>query len=270
MKERVTLTLDSEILKNIDQSVDGFHIKNRSHAIELLLHKGLQLDIPQHGIILAAGEGKKKGLPIGMLRVHNKPVIEHLIDLFRSYNVKDILIGVCFKKDEIKEYFGNGSRFGVRIRYIDEEKPSGTTTLVKKAKPFLSGSFFVTYSDELKDVNLSDMYRTHKENNALATIALTTVEDPKSYGVVSVDGTRVRRFREKPKDDAQKIKLINAGLYLLSLEVVDMIPDDVKMFYDFFPKLAEQNKLVAYPFSGQWFDISQEDGFAQAEKEWQR
>jgi len=270
MKERVTLTIDSEILKKIDQSVDGFRIKNRSHAIELLLHKGLRVDIPQHAIILAAGEGKRNGTPIGMVKIHNKPVIEHLIDMFRGYNVKDILIGVCYKKEMIKEYFGNGSRLGVRIRYIDEDKPSGTTTLVKKARPFLSGSFFVTYSDELKDVNLTDMYHTHKENNAVATIALTTVEDPKSYGVVGVDGIRVREFQEKPKDESSKIKLINAGLYLFSIEVINLIPDDVKMFYDFFPTLAEQNKLVAYPFSGQWFDISQEDGYNKAEKEWHK
>jgi NDP-sugar pyrophosphorylase family protein len=262
MKERVTLTLDSEILKQIDLSIDGFHIKNRSHAIELLLHQGLQSDIPSHAIIMAAG--KKMN---GMKKVHNKPVIEHLINLFRKYNIKNILIGICFEKEKIMGYFGNGSKFGVKIRYIEEEKPSGTITLVKKARSFLSGSFFVTNADELKDVNLSDMYHNHKENHAVASIALTTVEDPKSYGVVRVDGIRVRDFQEKPSDESQT-KLINAGLYLFELEILDMISDDVKMFYDYFPTLAEQNKLIAYHFSGKWFDVSNKESHKKAEKEW--
>jgi len=272
MKERVTLTLDSEILNQIDHSVDGFHIKNRSHAIELLLIKAMQSDIPQQAIILAAGKEKRlKGLahfPIGMLPIYNKPIIEHLIELFKKYNVRDILIGVCYDKEKIMDYFGNGSRFGVKIRYLEEDKPSGTTTIVKRAKPFLSGSFFVSNSDEIKDVNLTDMYITHKENNAMATIALTVVEDSKPYGVVKIDGIRIREFREKPKIEGGQNRLINAGLYLLELDVLDMIPEGVTMFYDFFPVLAKQNRLIGYPFSGQWFDISSRNNYEQAQNAW--
>jgi len=271
MKERITLTLDSDILKRIDQSVDGFHIKNRSHAVELLLLKGMKTEIPAHAIILAAGNNKKiTGLPagpVGMLPVHNKPIIEHLIELFAKHNVRDILIGICYNKDDIKHYFGNGSRFGVKIRYIEEDKPSGTTTLVKKARPFLTGSFFVTNSDELKDVDLRDMYHCHKQSNALTTLALTTVSDPQAYGVVRMDGIRVREFQEKP-DNARRNKLINAGLYLMDLEILDMIPDSIKMFYDFWPILAKQDKLVGYNFSGQWFDISSREKYDRAQKEW--
>lgn len=271
MKERITLTLDSEILKQVDQSVDGFHIKNRSHAIELMLLKAMEVEISPHAIILAAGKEDRlktnPDVPKGMLPVNGKPIMEHLINLFRKYNVKDILIGVCYDKEKIMKYFGNGSRFGVKIRYIEEEQPSGTISLVKKARAFLSGSFFVTNSDELKDVNLADMYATHKENNAAATIALTTVDNTKSYGVVRLDGIRVRAFEEKPKSD-QKTKLVNAGMYLMELDVLDMIPDGVKMFYDFFPTLAEENRLIGYPFSGQWFDVSTDEDYKLAQNRW--
>jgi len=270
MKERITLTLDSELLKRIDQSVDGFHIKNRSHAIELLLLKAMKAEIPSHAIILAAGAHKRiKGLPdvpVGMLKVHNKPIIEHLIHMFREFNIRDILIGVCHKKDVIKEYFGNGNRFGVKIRYIEEDTPSGTINIVKKARPFLTSNFFVTNSDELKDVNLTDMYLTHMENNASATLALTTVKHPKNYGVVHLDGTRIRDFKEKPR--AGQTNMINAGLYLMELEVLDMIPEDLTMFYEFFPVLAEQNKLIGYPFSGKWIDISSKQDYDNADKQW--
>ncbi len=272
MKERVTLTLDSEILSQIDRSVDGFHIKNRSHAIELMLIKAMQSDIPKQAIILAAGKEKRlKNLaqfPIGMLPIHNKPIIEHLIELFKKYHIKEILIGVCYDKEKIIEYFGNGSRFGVKIRYIEEDTPSGTTTIVKRARPFLTGSFFVTNSDEIKDVNLTDMYLTHRENNALATIALTVVADPKPYGVVSIDGIRIKEFREKPKTEVPRNRLINAGLFLLELDVLDMVPDNVTMFYDFFPVLAKQNNLIGYPFSGQWFDIRSKESYEKAQREW--
>jgi len=259
MKERITLTLDAEIIKQIDQSIDGFLIKNRSHAIELLLLKSLKRDIARHAIILAAGKEDRveKDKPNGMLLVQNKPVMAHLIELFKKYGIKDILIGVCYGKEQIKSYFGNGHSFGVRIRYIEEDEPSGTINIVQKAKPFLSGNFFVTNSDELKDISLRDMFRTHKENNALATLALTTVKDPKSYGVVHIDGTRIKEFLEKPKDEKQA-NMINAGLYLMELEVLDMIPKGMKMFYDFFPTLAEQDKLIVILF--------QESGSIQARK----
>jgi len=269
MKERITLTLDSELLKQVDQSIDGFHIKNRSHAIELLLLKAMQTNVPKHAIILAAGKEDRveDDKPNGMLLVHNLPVIAHLISLFKKYGIKDILICVCYGKKQIKNFFGSGSNFGVRIRYIEEDKPSGTINVVKKAKPFLTGNFFVTNSDELKDINLRDMYLVHKENNAMATIALTTTEDSTPYGVVRVDGIRVKEFMEKPMDDTQA-KLINAGLYLLELDVLDMIPEGLNMFYNYFPILAEENRLIGYPFSGQWFDVSSKKGLAAANDGW--
>jgi len=273
MKERITLTLDSELLKQIDQSVDGFHIKNRSHAIELLLLKAMQAEIPDQGIILAAGQQKYiKGypnIPICMLKVHNKPIMEHIIEMFRKFNVRDILIGICYDKDMIKSHFGNGSRFGVKIRYIEEDEPSGTINIVRKARPFLSENFFITNSDELKDVNLTDMYLTHKENNGSMTMALTTVKQTTKYGIVQLDGTRIRTFTEKPSHRSET-QLINAGLYLVNLEALDMIPEDMKMFYEFFPVIAEQNKLIGYHFSGQWFDISSQSDYDQAAKEWNR
>jgi mannose-1-phosphate guanylyltransferase len=270
MKERVTLTVDTDILHQIDKTVDGFRIKNRSHAVELLLLKSLQTDIAAQAIILAAGKDKrlKQGVPIGMMPVQGNPIIEHLIELFKKFNVKDILIAVCYDKDKIIQHFGNGSHYGVRIRYIEEDEPSGTSNILKRARPFLTGSFFVTNSDELKSVNLTDMYLTHKENNALVTIALTLSQDPKSYGVVSIEGIRIREFREKPKDKHHESKLINAGLYLFELEVIDMIPSETTMFYDFFPVLAEKNKLMGYPFSGQWFDVSSKESYERAEQDW--
>jgi mannose-1-phosphate guanylyltransferase len=270
MKERVTLTIDTDILNQVDQSVDGFRIKNRSHAVELLLMKSLQTEIAGQAIILAAGREKrlKPNIPLGMMLVHNKPIIEHLIDMFRRHNVRDILIGVCYDKEKVIQHFGNGSKYGVKIRYIEEDEPSGTTNLLKKARPYLTGSFFVTNSDELKNVNLTDMYVTHREHNSLVTIALTVSPDPGYYGVVSVDGIRITEFQEKPKDSSSQTRLINAGLYLFELEVLDMIPDSVSMFYDFFPTLAEKHKLIGYPFSGQWFDINSKESLQKAEAEW--
>ena len=272
MKERVTLTLDSEILTQIDQMVDGFMIKNRSHAVELQLFKAMQSDIPKQAIILAAGKEKRlksrPEVPFAMLPIHDKPAIEHQIEQFKSYNVKDIMIAVCYDKDKIKGHLGNGSKLGVRIRYIEEDEPSGTATILKKARPYILGSFFVTNSDEIKSINLTDMYLTHKENNALATIALTVVEDPGAYGVVKMDGIRVKEFLEKPKGEGTN--LINAGLYLVEPDVIDMVPEGNSMLYDIFPKLAEQNKLIGYPFSGQWFDISSDQSYRVAQKEWKR
>ena len=113
------------------------------------------------------------------------------------------------------------------------------------------------------------MFRLHKRKNALATIALTTVEDPSHYGVAKLDGSRIVEFVEKPKKEDAPSNLINAGFYILEPEVIDMIPDGFSMLEkDVFPKLAKQGRLRCFPFAGQWFDIGNLERYEIAKKKW--
>ncbi|HIG98860.1 TPA: nucleotidyltransferase family protein [Candidatus Woesearchaeota archaeon] len=275
MKERVTLTLDGNILSEVDRRVDGHKIKNRSHAIELLLMQSLgSADMPKVAVILAGGVGTRLKpitfeIPKPLVLLHDRTLLEHQFDLFKKHGIKNIIISIGYKGEKIRQAIGDGRRFGVNVSYIEESKPLGTAGPLKLARPMISGTFVAENSDELKEINLHDMYLFHKENKATVTIALTTVDNPSSYGVARMQGNRILEFVEKPKKDDAPSNLINAGLYMMEAEVLDYIGDGYCMLEkDVFPKLATEGRLFGYPFSGQWYNTGTLELYEQAIREW--
>lgn len=274
MKERITLTIDTEILKKIDSSVDGFKIKNRSHAVEMHLLSSLGANRPKKAFILAGGRGTRlkpitDEIPKPLIPVQGKPVLEHCIDLLKKYGITEIIISVGYKADNIKEYFGDGRKFGVNIIYVEEQKPLGTAGPLKLAQEFLKETFVMCNADELKNVDLVDMYMLHKENNSLGTIALTTVEDPSSYGVAKLKGNQILDFIEKPSKEEAPSNLISAGLYILEPEILKYLPEEIgSLERDIFPKLAKEGKLFGYHFEGQWFDTGTLERYEKAINGW--
>src|SRR3989338_1638513 len=275
MKERVTLTLDGNILSEVDRRVDGHKIKNRSHAIELLLMQSLgSADMPKVAVILAGGVGTRLKpitfeIPKPLVLLHDRTLLEHQFDLFKKHGIKNIIISIGYKGEKIRQAIGDGRRFGVNVSYIEESKPLGTAGPLKLARPMISGTFVAENSDELKEINLHDMYLFHKENKATVTIALTTVDNPSSYGVARMQGNRILEFVEKPKKDGAPSNLINAGLYMMEAEVLDYIGDGYCMLEkDVFPKLATEGRLFGYAFSGQWYNSGTLELYEQAIREW--
>lgn len=275
MKERVTLTLDAGVLHVIDQKVDGHRIKNRSHAVELLLMQALgSTNGPKTAVILAGGKGTRLQpityeIPKPLVLVHDKTLLEHAFDLFKKHGIKNIIIAIGHMGDKIKATIGNGRRYGVNVTYIEESKPLGTAGPLKLAQHLLTDTFIVCNADELKELDLGDMYSVHKENNAIATVALTTVDDPSSYGVAKMQGAKILEFIEKPKKENAPSNLINAGLYVFEPEILEYIGDGFQMLEkDVFPKLAKEGKLYGYPFTGQWYNTGTLDFYENAIKNW--
>ena len=273
MKERVTITLDKNLISQIDKRIDGIDIKNRSQEIEFLLAEALGTNIPGKALLLVGGRGSRlkpltDKIPKALLEVQNKTITEHLFDLLKKYGIRDVVLCVGYLKDRIKEHFGDGTKIGVNINYVEENEPLGTAGPLKLAKKYLKDSFIVSNGDELKNINIPRMFRLHKRKNALATIALTTVDDPSNYGVARLDGSRIVEFVEKPSNPPSN--LINAGFYILEPEVIDMIPNGFSMLEkDVFPKLAKMGRLRGFPFAGQWFDIGNIERYRIAEKKWE-
>ena len=273
MKERITITLDSELIKHIDKRIDGNIIKNRSQQIELFLTKALGTYRPEKAVILVGGKvGSSKSqakIPRCMMEMQGRTVMEHLFDLLKKYGIRDVITGVSYMKERVMDYYGDGSKFGVSITYIEEEEQLGTAGSLKLAKGHFKDSFIVTNGDELKSLNIPRMFRLHKRKDALATIALTTVTDPTEYGVVRVSGSRVLDYIEKPKADEAPSNLINAGFYILEPEIIEMIPNGYSMLEkDIFPKLAKQGRLRGFIIGGQWFDIGNPGRYEIAKKKW--
>ena len=271
MKERITITLDSELIRQIDKRIDGDIIKNRSQQIELLLTKSLGTYRPEKAIILVGGKSVKSGIskiPKCMMELQGKTILEHLFDLLKKYGIRDVILSVGHMKEKIKDHYGDGSKFGVNITYVEEDEPLGTAGPLKLAKKYLNDSFIVTNGDELKNINIPRMFRLHKRKDALATIALTTVTDPSNYGVARLSGSRILDFVEKPTEE-EASNLINAGFYIMEPKVTDIIPAGYSLLEkDVFPKLAKQGKLRGFPFAGQWFDVGNVERYELAKKKW--
>jgi mannose-1-phosphate guanylyltransferase len=274
MRERVTLTLDADLLGKIDQSIDGHTIKNRSHAVELLLFKAMGSEHPKKAIILAGGKSNVLKPVIGstphiLAPIKNKPVIEHVIELFKKYGVSEVIISLHHSSEKVKKHF-EGKDLGIKLTFIEEKFPLGTAGPLRLAKSHLTSTFFVANADELKNIDLTDMYNFHREHNGLATIALTTIDDPSKYGVANMTGNHILDFVEKPKKQNAPSNLINAGLYVMEPEVIDYIPDGFARFeYDVFPKLARESRLIGYSFSGQWFALDSVEDYKNADKKWE-
>ncbi|MBI1935068.1 NTP transferase domain-containing protein [Candidatus Woesearchaeota archaeon] len=272
MKERVTITLDKNLIEQIDKRIDGVDIRNRSQEIENILSESLGANIPGKAVLLVGGRGTRlmpltDKIPKALIEVQNRPITEHLFDLLKRYGIRDTILSVGYLKEKIKEHFGDGSGHGMNVEYVEEDEPLGTAGPLRLAKKYITDSFIVSNGDELKDINIPRMYRLHKRKGALATIALTTVDDPTQYGVARLDGSRIIEFVEKPSNPPSN--LINAGFYILEPEVIDMIPEGFSMLEkDVFPKLAKMGKLRGFPFAGQWFDVGNMERYKIAEKNW--
>ena len=264
MKERVTLTIEKELLERIDQKVDGAKIKNRSHAVEFFLIKALSSNRPRKAVILAGGDNDSL-----FMKVAGKPLVQWNVELLKRHGVKEIMMCISKGNKEIIDTFGDGSKFGLKIRYNEEEFPLGTAGSLKAVFGFMTETVIVCNADELKDIDLDDMYEFHTDGHKICTIALTTVNDPTKFGVALLNGNKIVAFIEKPLQEKAPSKLVNAGLYIVEPDVLKYIPDGFsKIEQDVFPKLASEYRLVGYIFSGQWFSTKTPESLAKAKGEW--
>ena len=277
MKERVTITLNENLIKQLDKRIDGEEIKNRSQEIEKILEDSLGISIPSKALILAGGKGTRLRpltykIPKALIEVQGKTLTEWLFELFKKYGIRDVILSTGYMADKIRDYFTDGSKFGMNVDYVEEnpDKPLGTAGPLRLAKDMLKDSFIVSNGDELKCINIPRMFRLHKRKKALVTIALTSINDPSQYGVARLDGSRIVEFVEKPKKSEAPSNFINSGFYIIEPEVIEMIPKGkfCSMEREIFPKLAEEGRLRGYPFSGQWFDTGDIERLERARKLW--
>ena len=277
MKRRVTLTIESDILDKLDKRVDGVNIRNRSHVIEMMLDRQLKSEGIKNAVILCGGKGTRLQpityeIPKTLIPVQGRPLIDHLFDLFKRHNIRNVTLSVGHMKEKIKDEISDGFKFGMNIRYNEETESMGTAgaiRLLKENNMLPREPFIVSNGDELKDIDIESMFRAHKNSNALATIALTAVENPSDYGVARLNGNQILEFVEKPSQDEAPSNFINAGFYIFEPEVADMIPEGFAMLEkDVFPALAKMGRLHGFAFSGQWFDTSSEGNLKEAEARW--
>jgi len=176
----------------------------------------------KQAIILAGGQGTRLkerlgDLPKPMIDIGGKPLLEHLIELAKCYGFTDLLLFVCYRADLIERYLGDGSRWGVRIRYIVEELPLGTAGAVLAGFEKLADRFAVLYGDTMVNVDLDRLWAAHQRSGAVGTLLLHPNDHPLDSDLVeTAPDSRVVAFHNRPHPaDAWRQNLVNAGLYVL-------------------------------------------------------
>ena len=227
---------------------------------------------PNKVILMVGGLGTRlrpltNDVPKPMLDVGNKPILHTIVENFAKYGYTDIIMCVNYKSEIIKEYFGNGDKFGVKIEYVLESQRTGTAGALSLLQKRPKDDFFVMNGDLLTNVNFEYLHEYHKDSNALASICIRKYEMQVPYGVVNVRANKVTSIEEKPTQSF----FVSAGIYMFSPIVLDFIPKGV--FYDMptlFSELLKQGFAV-YPFfiREYWLDIGKMDEYRRANDEYE-
>jgi NDP-sugar pyrophosphorylase family protein len=195
-----------------------------------------------------------------MVPILNRPVMEHLLQLLRRHGVTEVAANLHYHPDKISSYFGDGSEYGVGLRYNLEEQLMGTAGGADAFRAFLSGSTFLVMSgDGLTDIDLTAFLTAHRRAGGIATLAVKEVEDPSLYGVVvHDDDLRVTGFQEKPPRELAESHLCNCGIYAFEPEIFDYIPtgEFVDWANDVFPALLrDERPFHVWRLESYWNDV---------------
>ncbi len=216
-------------------------------------------------MILAAGVGSRldpltRNLPKPLVPIVNRPVMEHIIELLRKHGFTEIMVNLHYLGDQIERHFGDGERLGVKIFWSREDQLWGDAGSVKRVEEFFHDeTFIVVGGDDLADIDLTSLVKTHRDNKALSTIALSLVDDPSEYGIVLTNEEgRITRFVEKPKGEVIFSNQANTGVYVFEPEIFDLIPKNTFYLFgkQFFPLMLEQKRpLYGHLTSSYWKDV---------------
>ena len=230
---------------------------------------------PVQAVILAGGQGTRlrplthaRAKPVVPLL--NRPFLAHQLALLRQHGIADVILACSYRVDDVRRALGDAGHLGVSLRYVVETEPLGTGGGVRNAADLTAGTIFVLNGDILTDADLGAMVRFHEARASWATIFLTSVGDPRQYGLVETDADgRVRRFREKPSgDDPVTSNTVNAGAYLLDAALLERIPAGrvVSIEREFFPALiADGIPCYGWHATAYWRDIGNPAAYREAQ-----
>lgn len=227
-------------------------------------------------VIMAGGFGTRLrplscNIPKPMVSVANKPMMEHIVNLLKQHGLTELVVLLYFQAETIRGYFGDGSDFGVKIRYVQATEDYGTAGAVKNAQEFLDDRFLVISADVLTDIDLKAAGDFHQNAEAKATMVLARMENPLSYGVViTQEDGKISRFLEKPTWGEVFSDTVNTGIYILEPEVLELIPE--KQSFDFskdlFPHMLSDNqRLFGFVTPDYWKDVGNLEEYFQAHQD---
>jgi len=226
-------------------------------------------------VLMAGGSGTRLrpltcDLPKPMVPILNRPIAEHIINLLKRNGVHEVIATLYYLPDVMRDYFQDGTEFGVKMTYaVEEDQPLGTAGCVKNISDLLDDTFLVISGDGVTDFDLKEAVRFHKEKGSKATIVLARVPNPVEFGVVITDNdNRIQRFLEKPSTSEIFSDTVNTGTYILEPEVLEYLPADQESDFskELFPLLLEKGEpMFGYVAEGYWCDVGHLDAYREAQ-----
>ncbi|MDD4169102.1 MAG: sugar phosphate nucleotidyltransferase [Desulfotomaculaceae bacterium] len=225
-------------------------------------------------VIMAGGKGTRLCpltcfQPKPMVPLLGRPCMEYIIELLKKHGIFEIAVTLQFLPHAIKNYFGDGSEYGVQLTYFEETTPLGTAGSVKNAAEFLDDTFVVISGDALTDFDLGRAIDFHHSQKGIGTLVLAKVSVPLEYGVVMTEENgRIIRFLEKPSWSEVFSDTVNTGIYVLEPKILTLFPKDKKFDFskNLFPLVMEQGQeLFGYAAQGYWSDIGNLSQYRQAQ-----
>ncbi|MBN2421764.1 hypothetical protein JXB41_00935 [Candidatus Woesearchaeota archaeon] len=246
MKKKISITINEKILGEIDSIIDNIYIRNRSQAIELLVNNALG----ENKIAVILSGGPEEALKISQneyritAKINNLHLIEFAIKKLREDGFKTIYIIARHELiTDIFKVIQNGSKFGVTIEYVEEQKSNGTADSLKLLRGRIKSSFLVVYGDIIfNEVNIEELWNTHIRKKGIATLMLTTTPTPNKKGVVKIEGSRILEFEQKPV--ASDIYLGFSSIFVAQPELMEY--NGASLEENIFPVLAKKGLLEGH------------------------
>ena len=226
--------------------------------------------LPLNVLIMAGGRGERlrpltDNLPKPMLKVGDKPLLEHNVDHLIKYGLSHLHISINYLGNKIMDYFGDGSSKGISIEYVQETKRLGTLGALSMIDNLAHDHVLVMNADVLTNIDLEDFFLEYEKQQADMAVASIPYKVNMPFAVLQTEQNRVLSFHEKP----EYTYYTNAGIYLINKKLKSRIPhESVYDATDLMDNLlANDEKIIQYPIHGFWMDLGRKEDFDKAQEE---
>ncbi|WP_298542668.1 nucleotidyltransferase family protein [uncultured Aquimarina sp.] len=265
---------EENIQKIIEYREGNFKIipvlSQEDKVVNVINFRKLRSYLPIDAVIMAGGKGTRlrpltENTPKPLLKVGDKPIMEHNLDRLALYGIDDFWVSVKYLGEQIENYFGNGVTRNTKIDYVWEDEPLGTIGAVSKIKNFEHDYILVTNSDILTNLDYESFFLDFIELKADLSVVTIPYQVNIPYAVLETDNGRVKSFKEKPTYTYYS----NGGIYLMKRSALRFLPND--SFFnatDLMEKLINEGlKVVSYPLTGYWLDVGKHEDFERAQRD---
>jgi len=245
LKKKISITIDENTLHDIDSMIDNIYIRNRSQAIEYLVKN--QLGGSKTAVILAGGPSETQRIGQDYrptINVSGTPVVERAMKKLKKNGFKEIYIVARHNiLTKIFEILKEGSLFGVKVHYVEEESAKGSADSLKLLKGKIKSNFLVVFGDIIFDkINIEELWKQHIKQSPVATLILTTSGTPERKGIVKMEGSKILDFVQKPKKS--DVYLGFSSMFISGPEIFEYPGKSLEE--DVFPALAKKGLLQGH------------------------